>query len=112
MKFHFIPAILALCLGLAFAVPASAQKIVYSEKNNDDSRNLNFDIVGKINGNFLIYKNTRARSWISVLDNELLPVAELVNAACAPPVASAASAATATAFKFIFMPLLLALKKV
>jgi hypothetical protein len=76
MKFQFIPAILALCLGLAFAVPASAQKIVYSEKNNDDSRNLNFDIVGKINGNFLIYKNTRARSWISVLDNELLPVTE------------------------------------
>lgn len=48
-----------------------AQKIIYSEPDKDDSRRMDFDIVGKIGGNFLIYKNNRGRNWISVLDNDM-----------------------------------------
>ncbi|MBI5856103.1 MAG: hypothetical protein HZB42_00530 [Sphingobacteriales bacterium] len=48
------------------------QKIVYSEPDKDDTRRMNFEIAGKISGNFLIYKNTRVNKHIiSVLDNEM-----------------------------------------
>ena len=76
MKFSILPILLMTVLGWMAVQPAAAQKIVYSEKDNDDTRNLNFEIIGKISGNFLIYKNTRARSWISLLDNDMLPVGE------------------------------------
>jgi hypothetical protein len=32
---------------------------------------MNFDIIGKIDGNFLIYKNNRNRYAISVYDNSM-----------------------------------------
>ncbi len=54
-----------------------AQKIVYSEPEKDDTRRLNFEIAGKINGNFLIYKNTRGKSWITVLDNDMIQLASV-----------------------------------
>ncbi len=76
MKFPILPLLLAILFAGVASGPVSAQKIVYSEKNNDDTRSLNFEIIGKINGNFLIYKNTRARSWVSILDNDMLPVGE------------------------------------
>lgn len=63
-----------LIIGSVF--PAPAQKIVYSEYDKDDTRSMTFEIVGKINGNFLIYKNNRAnRHLISVLDNEMKEIA-------------------------------------
>ncbi len=55
----------------------SAQKIVYSEPEKDDTRRLNFEVIGKIGGNFLIYKNIRSRNWISVLDNDMQQVASI-----------------------------------
>ncbi|MBI5372509.1 MAG: hypothetical protein HZA79_10855 [Sphingobacteriales bacterium] len=58
-------------LAAAWWLPVSAQRIVYSEKDNDDTRNLNFEIVGKIGGNFLVYKNKHSKSWITVLDNDM-----------------------------------------
>jgi hypothetical protein len=57
-------------------LPAPAQKIVYSENDKDDTRSMTFEIVGKINGNFLIYKNNRAnRHLISVLNNDMKQIA-------------------------------------
>jgi hypothetical protein len=61
----------------AGSLSVSAQKIVYSEAEKDDSRRLNFEIAGKIGGNFLIYKNIRNSSWISVLDNDMNQVAKV-----------------------------------
>lgn len=58
-------------------LPASGQKIVYSEPDRDDSRRLNFEIAGKIGGNFLVYKNIRNTSWISVLDNDMKQIARV-----------------------------------
>jgi hypothetical protein len=51
--------------------PSFSQKIVYSEPDKDDTRRINFEIAGKISGNFLIYKNVRNRHWISVLNNDM-----------------------------------------
>ena len=44
-------------LVLGTLLPATAQKIVYSEPGKDDTRRLVFEIAGKVGGNFLIYKN-------------------------------------------------------
>lgn len=64
-----------ICMLAFFSV--SAQKIVYSEPDKDDTRRLNFEIAGKIGGNFLIYKNVRNTSWIAVLDNDMKQIARV-----------------------------------
>ena len=61
----------AIILFLIAGFEANAQRLVYSEPEKDDTRRLNFEIVGKINGNFLIYKNIRNKNTIAVLDNEM-----------------------------------------
>ncbi len=55
----------------------SAQKIVYSDYEREDSRRMNFDVAGKISGNFLVYKNTKNRHWIVVLDNDMQQVGKV-----------------------------------
>jgi hypothetical protein len=62
---------------ILISLSAPAQKIVYTEYDKDDTRRLNFEIAGKIGGNFLIYKNIRNKSWISVLDNDMQQVAKV-----------------------------------
>ncbi|MDQ6756555.1 MAG: hypothetical protein M3004_06435 [Bacteroidota bacterium] len=47
----------------------SAQQITYTQPENEDSRSINFEIIGKVSGNFLVYKNIRNRHTISVYDN-------------------------------------------
>src|SRR6185503_4131698 len=62
---------LLLILLLLAGFSASSQRIIYSEPEKDDTRRLNFEIIGKINGNFLIYKNIRNKNSIAILDNEM-----------------------------------------
>lgn len=63
--------LLPLCLLIIFIQPALCQRIVYSEPDKDDSRRMNFEIIGKISGNFLIYKSIRNKSFIAAYDNEM-----------------------------------------
>lgn len=49
-------------------LPARAQKINYSEAEREDSRRTNFEIIGKVGGNFLVFKNNRNENDISVYD--------------------------------------------
>jgi len=59
-------------LSLFIASPAVfAQKIVYSEPDRDDVRNMNYEVIGKMEGNFLVYKNYRELHFISVYDNDM-----------------------------------------
>src|SRR5690606_33514374 len=53
------------------SITTRAQKIVYSEPDREDNRRMNFEIVGKVSGNFLIYKNTRNRNAIAVYNSEM-----------------------------------------
>ena len=53
------------------AFSANSQKLVYSEPEKDDTRRLNFEIIGKVNGNFLIYKNIRNKNSIAIMNNEM-----------------------------------------
>lgn len=61
---------IALCI-LIFPLVSSAQKIIYSEPERDDARSMDFDIIGKISGNFLVYKGIRSNHIIAVYDNDL-----------------------------------------
>jgi hypothetical protein len=68
--------LLLLVLAASFS-PAFSQKIVYSEPGKDDTRRMNFEIAGKVGGNFLIYKNIRNNNLISVLNNEMVEIASV-----------------------------------
>lgn len=52
-------------------VKAQAPRIVYTEPEKDDSRRTNFEIIGKLNGNFLIYKANRNDDAICIYDNDM-----------------------------------------
>ena len=57
--------VLLVCSGL------QSQRIIYSEPDKDDSRTLNFEVVGKMNGNILVYKSYQNMHFISVLDADM-----------------------------------------
>jgi hypothetical protein len=61
----------AIILMLVVPLIGTAQKVTYSDYDRDDSKDMNFEIIGKMNGNFLIYKNVRWRHRITILDNEM-----------------------------------------
>jgi len=48
-----------------------AQQITYSEPEREDSRRTNFEIIGKMNGNYLVYKNNNSNSAICVYDGNM-----------------------------------------
>src|SRR5476651_132374 len=48
-----------------------SQQITYSQPESEDVRTLDFDIIGKIGGNFLVYKNLRNKYAIGVYDNSM-----------------------------------------
>ncbi len=50
---------------------AYAQRIVYSESNRDDVRQTNFEIIGRYNGNVLVYKNLRNTHSISLYNTDM-----------------------------------------
>ena len=63
--------IVLLLISQAFIFFSNAQRILFSEPDKDDSRRMNFEIVGKMGNNFLIYKNVRGDNFICVYDNEM-----------------------------------------
>ena len=48
-----------------------SQSISYTEPEPQDSRSLDFEIIGKIHDNYLIYKNNRSDYAICVYDNSM-----------------------------------------
>jgi len=64
-----VPLLLA-CLLFA-CLSGYSQKITYSEPDRDDSRTLNFEAVGKMNGKILVYKNYRDLHYIATYDNDM-----------------------------------------
>jgi len=63
----------AVVLILALTVPGllMAQRIFYSNPEQDDGRRTNFEIIGKVGGNILVFKNNRNLDVISVYDNNM-----------------------------------------
>lgn len=59
------------CLAWFPLSPVFSQIISYTEPERDDSRNMEFEVIGKVGGNVLVYKNVRNRYAISVYDMEM-----------------------------------------
>ncbi len=62
--------IILTCL-LLTCISGFSQKITYSEPDRDDARSLNFEVIGKINGNILVYKNYRDQHFVAVYNSEM-----------------------------------------
>jgi hypothetical protein len=48
-----------------------AQKITYSQPDNDDNRDMQYEIIGKMNGNYLVYKASSNTHYISTFNAEM-----------------------------------------
>ena len=66
-RLRLVFGILAVC----FSLNSLAQKISYSEPEREDSRRTNFEIIGRVGGNILVFKNNRNNNDISVYDNDM-----------------------------------------
>ena len=56
---------------LVLTLTGMGQKITYSEPAREDTRRTNFEIIGKLGSNFLVFKNNRSDNEISVYDNNM-----------------------------------------
>src|ERR1700761_1707621 len=63
--------LLSLTLLTAAGVKAQVQQITYSEPEREDGRRTNFEVIGKINGNYLVFKNNNSSNAISIYDNAM-----------------------------------------
>lgn len=54
-----------------FSCEGFTQQITYSQPESEDVRTLDFDIIGKVSDNFLVYKNLRNKYAIGVYDNNM-----------------------------------------
>jgi hypothetical protein len=60
-------------LGLVFFLPLymQAQHVVYTEPEQNDTRKTDFEIIGRVSGNILIFKNNRSENAISIYNPEM-----------------------------------------
>ena len=64
---------LILSIIVLFILPGAvfSQRVTYSDFEQEDSRDINFEIIGKMNGNFLVYKNIRWRHKINIFGDDM-----------------------------------------
>ena len=61
-----------------FCIPLFAQQITYSQPQKGEvTRALNFEVIGKISNNYLVYKNIRGKSLITAFDDDMKLVNEV-----------------------------------
>ena len=48
-----------------------AQEITYAEFNSEDNKDMNFDILGKMNDGYVIYKNLKSKHLLAVYDDQM-----------------------------------------
>ena len=72
--------IIAPLLLLLFILPVTvlSQTITFSDYERDEGTDMNFEIIGKMNGNFLVYKNIRWKHKLCIYDNDM-KIKESVN---------------------------------
>jgi hypothetical protein len=65
----FSSLLLALTLMTPSLLKAQVSQIVYTEPEREDGRRTNFEIIRKMNDNFLVFKNNNSSSAVSIYDN-------------------------------------------
>ncbi len=63
--------IFSLIIVLALPLVSLCQNVTYSDFDQEDSKDMNFEIIGKMNGNYLVYKNVKWRHKISILGDDM-----------------------------------------
>ena len=66
------------CL-LIIPIISSAQRITFSEPQKEDNRDINFDVIGKMKGNVLVFKNAKWKYAVSVYNGEDMILKEKVD---------------------------------
>ncbi len=61
---------------LFFSTTIFSQKITFSQPDREDARTINFDIVGKMDGNTLVYKSYGTNYFICVFDDDMKQIAK------------------------------------
>lgn len=67
MKILFIPILLL----AATIPPAVAQHVMYADVNKADVQRMNFEIIGKIANNYLVYKEVKGNNFINVYNESM-----------------------------------------
>ena len=62
---------LSLVLLLQLAACSFAQNITFSEPIKDDTKDINFEIIGKMKGDILVFKNVKAKYAINIFDKDM-----------------------------------------
>src|SRR5437762_14314877 len=62
-----ISCIIAICVSIVLP----AQRIVYSQLDHDDQKSMSFDIIGKIDNRYLVYKSIRNQHNVTVFDSAM-----------------------------------------
>ncbi len=62
---------------LCFFTTAKAQRIIYSEPDKDDTKNVEFEIIGKIGNNYQVYKSVRNKSFVVLYDQEMKQIGKV-----------------------------------
>ena len=60
--------LLSILIAVFFGYSTLAQKVEYAEVNRDELKQITFEIIGKYNNQFLIYKQYREKKYITVYD--------------------------------------------
>jgi len=65
--------IITLVIFLLFLSPLAvlSQQVTYSDYDKDDGRDMNFEIIGKMNGHYMIYKNIRWKHRLCIYDDSM-----------------------------------------
>jgi hypothetical protein len=63
--------LLVVLLLVTFSFAGTAQRITYSLAEREDSRRTDFEIIGKVGSNILVFKNNRNENAISVYNNDM-----------------------------------------
>lgn len=57
---------------LIFSTSLSAQKIIYSDIIREDNPEINFEILGKVGVNYVIYKNVRWKHMLAIYNENMI----------------------------------------
>ncbi|MBL0182560.1 MAG: hypothetical protein IPP96_09765 [Chitinophagaceae bacterium] len=63
--------LLLILFGMLMPAVVPAQTLKFSDFDREDTRDMNFDIIGRLNNKILVYKNVRWKHKISVYDNDM-----------------------------------------
>lgn len=64
-------AIILFCLYFIAPQKIAAQQIVYSDFKNEDNKEIDFEILGKIGTSYIIYKNIRWKHMLAIYDENM-----------------------------------------